>query len=163
VSAAFAACLLALLVLAALGAPIALALDPSVPSATVSDGATSELVPLAGGRGTLPGAERVGIREVRDADGTLIGRVAANLFSPGESDVAPGDPERIVEMGRVTSGERDDGTTRAEWWWPLALVVLALLVVEWLLFHRPTRRSLARVLRRPAPGTASSARGSAPT
>ncbi len=40
------------------------------------------------------------------------------------------------------------------------LAVVALLLVEWLLFHRPTRRSLARVLRRPG-GAAPSVRGSA--
>lgn len=144
---------------AGLGTPIALALDPAVSSVTVSDGATSQIVPLTGGHGTLPGAERIGIREVFDADGALVGRVAANLFSAGESDIAPGDAQRITDMGRVTSGETDDGTTRAEWWWPIALAVLALLLVEWVLFHRPTRRSLQRVLRRPA-GAAPSARGS---
>jgi hypothetical protein len=145
---------------AALGTPIALSLDPALPSVTVRDGASSQLVPLSGGRGTLPGAQRIGIREVIDPDGTLIGRVAANLFSAGESDIAPGDPERIVEMGRVSAGAGDDGTTRAEWWWPIALAVLGLLLIEWLLFHRPTRRSLARVLRRSA-GAAPSVRGGA--
>lgn len=145
---------------AALGTPIALALDPAVESVTVSDGATEQLIPLTGGRGTLPGAERVGIREVHDADGGLLGRVAANLFSPGESDVAPGDAQRIVDLGRVSAATDDAGTTRAEWWWPIAILVIALLLVEWALFHRPTRRSLARVLRRSA-GAAPSVRGSA--
>jgi hypothetical protein len=36
--------------------------------------------------------------------------------------------------------------TRAEWWWPLALLALALLALEWLLFHRPTRRALRRAI-----------------
>jgi hypothetical protein len=60
---------------------------------------------------------------------------------------------RIVDMGRVP----DDGggraqSARSEWWWPLALAALALLGVEWLLFHRPTRRTLAKlVARRPQP------------
>jgi hypothetical protein len=40
--------------------------------------------------------------------------------------------------------------SRAEWWWPLALLGLALLCVEWLLFHRPTRSRLNRILRRGA-------------
>ena len=145
---------------AALGTPIALALDPAIESVTVSGGAVAQVVPLTGGRGTLPGAQRVGIREVHDADGGLVGRVAANLFSPGESDVAPGDAQRIVDMGRVSSAAEDAGTTRSEWWWPIALLVIALLLVEWVLFHRPTRRSLARVLRRSG-GAASSVRGGA--
>ena len=48
-------------------------------------------------------------------------------------------------MGRVTADRRPASQpSRAEWWWPLALAALALLAVEWLLFHRPTRRTLAR-------------------
>jgi hypothetical protein len=82
-----------------------------------------------------------------------MGRTAVNLFSADESDVAPGDPQRIMEMGRVTTDE--DGPaqpTRAEWWWPLALSALGLLALEWLLFHRPTRRTLRRAFgRRPQP------------
>ena len=103
-----------------------------------------------GGRLTIPGADFVGLREVRavsevpELDGTTLGKTAINLFSPDESDVAPGDPQRIIEMGRVTSDDEPASQpSRAEWWWPLALAGLALLAVEWLLFHRPTRRSLA--------------------
>lgn len=143
-----------------LGTPIALSLDPAIGAVTVSDGATSEQITLTGGRGTLPGAARTGIRAVTDADGALVGRLAANLFSPGESDVAPGDAERISEMGRVPSSAADEATTRNEWWWPIALAVLGLLLLEWLLFHRPTRRSLARALRRPR-GAAPAVRGGA--
>jgi MYXO-CTERM domain-containing protein len=75
--------------------------------------------------------------------------VAANLFSADESDVRPGDAQRLVDMGRVSSsGAPDPQPSRAEWWWPLALIALVLLAAEWVLFHRPTRRSIARVLRR---------------
>ena len=91
--------------------------------------------------------------DIPELGGTRLGQTAINLFSPDESDVAPGDPQRIIEMGRVTA--TDDPASqpsRAEWWWPLALAALALLAVEWLLFHRPTRRSLARAFgRRPQP------------
>ena len=76
-----------------------------------------------------------------------------NLFSADESDVAPGDPQRIVDMGRVPADDDGPGQpARAEWWWPLALAALALLAVEWILYHRPTRRTLARAFgRRPQP------------
>ena len=145
-----------------LGEPVTVSVDPRIEravvttrSATDGAGADSEVeVSVAGGQLTLPGAERVGLREVRaiseapELDGTLLGATAVNLFSADESDVAPGDPARITEMGRVSS--TDDGAaqpTRAEWWWPLALAALALLAVEWLLFHRPTRRTLLRAVR----------------
>jgi Ca-activated chloride channel family protein len=136
----------------ALGEPIPLSLDPSLTTVTVIESGVETSISLAGGRGTLPGATRVGIRELRDAGGTSLGRVAANLFAPDESDVAPGDPKRIADMGRVPEGEGDDSQpARAEWWWPIALAALALLAAEWLLFHRPTRRSLARLAGRRAP------------
>jgi hypothetical protein len=116
-------------------------------------------VGVVDGRVTIPGADLVGLREVRvvseDAalDGTLLGSTAVNLFSADESDVAPGDPVRITDMGRVPDDEGpSEQSARSEWWWPIALVALALLSAEWLLFHRPTRRTLARAFgRRPQP------------
>ena len=136
-----------------LGVPIDLALDPSLASATLVEGAAQTTIPLAGGHGTLPGATRVGIRELRDPGGATLGRVAANLFDPAESNIAPGDPRRLVEMGRAGPADTvAQQPSRAEWWWPLALVGLVLLGVEWLLFHRPTRARLNRILRRGAAG-----------
>ena len=146
-----------------LGASLAVSVDPSLERVAVTttsgESSTSVELPVTGGRVTLPGAESVGLRELRsageegEASGTLLGATAVNLFSSDESDVAPGDPERLVEMGRVTAGgEGPAQPTRAEWWWPLALLGLVLLAVEWILFHRPTRRSLRRALgRRPMP------------
>ena len=130
-----------------------LALDPSITAVSLTDGAGTTRIPLIAGRGTLPAAETVGLRELRTEDGTSLGRTAANLFDPGESAVAPGDPVRIEEMGRPATGAAVEQPARVEWWWPLAVIALALLLVEWLLFHRPGRRALARVLRRPGPGT----------
>jgi Ca-activated chloride channel homolog len=132
-----------------LGEPIQLALDPSLSSVNVVEGGSTTSVSLVAGRGVIPGATSVGIRELRDPSGATIGRTAANLFDPAESKIAPGDPTRIQEMGRGPSGSRASTIpTRAEWWWPLAAAALALLSIEWLLFHRPTRRTLSRLLRR---------------
>ena len=141
---------------AALGEPIALALDPSLPTVTVVDAGRSTTISLAGGRGTLPGATTVGIRELRDPGGTVIGRTAANLFDPAESRIAPGDPLRIEDLGQLpASGKGSSQPTRSEWWWPLALAALGLLLAEWVLFHRPTPRTIARLrgrfARAPAP------------
>jgi Ca-activated chloride channel homolog len=140
-----------------LGETLAVEVDPRIARAVVTTGAAGPReLPVIGGRLTIPGAELVGLREVRaisddpDLDGSLLGRTAVNLFSADESDVAPGDPMALVDMGRVMpDAERTAASARSEWWWPLALAALALAVVEWLLFHRPSRRRLARALRAP--------------
>ena len=147
-----------------LGESVTASIDPAIERVSVvttgADGAgTAVEVPVVGGRLTLAGADAVGVREVRAVSddpsigNQVIGRTAVNLFSADESDVAPGDPQRIVDMGRVPEDDGGPGQpTRAEWWWPLALAALALLAVEWLLYHRPTRRTLLRAFgRRPQP------------
>jgi Ca-activated chloride channel family protein len=156
-----------------LGEALSVAVDPRIDRLSVATtgieglpGSTGGALDVAvlGGRATIPGADVVGLREVRatsevaELDGALLGTTAVNLFNADESDVAPGDTRRIVEMGRVTTGDEPASQpTRAEWWWPLALAALGLLAIEWLLFHRPTRRRLVRAFRgRPQPlrGTA---------
>ena len=147
-----------------LGESVTATVDPDIERVSVvttgADGAgTAVEVPVTGGQLTLAGADEVGVREVRAVSddpaigNQVIGRTAVNLFSADESDVAPGEPQRIVDMGRVPEDEGGPGQpTRAEWWWPLALAALALLAIEWLLYHRPTRRTLARAFgRRPQP------------
>ena len=143
-----------------LAEPLRVRVDPAIERVAVrdDDGAATEVAVL-GGEVTLPGAERVGIRELTaisedaELDGDVLGTTAVNLFSPDESEVTPGDPTRIVDMGRVPDdADRAAQPARAEWWWPLALAALVLLAAEWLLFHRPTRRALARAFgRRPQP------------
>jgi hypothetical protein len=159
----------------ALGEPIPVEVDPAITgvsfdaTSTGSTGAPDAPLRLdvVGGHVTLPGARFVGVRELRaisddpELDGALLGTTAANLFDPGESNVAPGDPLRISDLGRVgpaTGG--DDLTARNEWWWPLALAAFVLLLAEWILFHRPTRRAIGRLLRR-GPGTPGPAVGRA--
>ena len=143
-----------------LGESLSLRVDPAIAGLRLVDtpaggAATTSDVQLVGGQATLPGATTVGIRELWSSgvEGARLGRTAVNLFSSDESDVAPGDPRRISEMGSADPGAAPpDNAARAEWFWPLALAALLLLAVEWVLFHRPTRRSVARALgRRPPP------------
>ncbi len=151
-----------------LGESISVNVDPRIERAVVVTVGATDLpgssnvgveVPVVGGVLTIPGASFVGFREVHaiseipELEVADLGVTAVNLFSIDESDVAPGDPERIIEMGRVGGAqERPAQPARAEWWWPIALAALALLGVEWLLFHRPTRRTLLRAFgRRPQP------------
>jgi Ca-activated chloride channel family protein len=147
-----------------LGEPIAIEVDPAISAVTLVDStaagqlgdttATLEL-DVVGGHVTLPGARFVGVRELRAVSDdpqladALLGTTAANLFDPGESRVAPGDPLRISDLGRVGPATgAGDLTARNEWWWPLALAAFVLLLAEWILFHRPTRRAVGRLLRR---------------
>jgi Ca-activated chloride channel homolog len=118
---------------------------------------------VVGGRVTLPGARRPGVVRLTALDGLaegadpVLGTTAANLFDPGESRVAPGDPLRISDLGRVGPGTGGEPLpARNEWWWPLALVALLLLLAEWVLFHRPSRRAAARLLGRGGRGAAPS-------
>ncbi|MGI8999859.1 MAG: VWA domain-containing protein [Candidatus Limnocylindria bacterium] len=150
-----------------LGESVSVAVDPRIERILVTNSGTPDLpgatnvgveVSVVGGRVTIPGANLVGLREVRSVSDVpeladvMLGQTAINLFSADESDVAPGDPQRLSAMGRVTSTDAPASQpTRAEWWWPLALAALALLAIEWLLFHRPTRLRLARAFRRRRP------------
>jgi hypothetical protein len=146
-----------------LGEPLAVEVDPAITRVRLVDSLTDQALGSAGqlelyvvgGHVTLPGPRLVGVRELRavsddpDLDGSLLGTTAANLFDPGESDVAPGDPLRISDLGRVgPATDAGDLTARNEWWWPLALAALLLLLAEWILFHRPTRRAIGRAFRR---------------
>ncbi|HEY6609051.1 MAG TPA: BatA and WFA domain-containing protein [Candidatus Limnocylindria bacterium] len=151
-----------------LGESITVGVDPTIERVTVTTtgatdvpGTASEAIEatVVDGRLTIPGADHVGLREIRitsdepDLDGTLLGTTAVNLFSADESDVAPGDATRIVEMGRVPDEDSTPAqSARSEWWWPLVLLALILLAAEWILFHRPTRRTMRRAFgRRPEP------------
>jgi len=143
-----------------LGQSATATLDPGIERVSVTVAGRPEAeVRVIDGTLTLPGATSIGLREVRavsedpDLDGLEIGRTAVNLFDAHESDVTPGDAQRLVDMGRVPDGAGgSEQPARAEWWWPIALVALVLLAIEWLLFHRPTRRSIARAFgRRPQP------------
>ena len=158
-----------------LGEPIAIEVDPAITAVMLadgtapgqSDGSTTTLeLDVVGGHVTLPGARFVGVRELRavsddpELGSVLLGTTAANLFDPGESNVAPGDPLRISDLGRVGPATASgDLTARNEWWWPLALAAFVLLLAEWILFHRPTRRAIGRLLRRGARMPGASVRG----
>ena len=140
-----------------LGQPIAVTVDPAISRVAAVTVATGDRVELdvIGGRVTVPGPRVIGLVDLQVVDdgtgagGDSLGRTSANLFDPGESRVTPGDPARIADLGRVEPAPSGDGlTARSEWWWPLALAGLVLLLIEWLLFHRPTRRAVGRLLRR---------------
>jgi Ca-activated chloride channel homolog len=108
---------------------------------------------------------------------------AVDLFDPSESDIAPGSPSSITTLGRQSgapatpgssagaspgispapsaSGATGGGTAaerpaaRDELWVVVVLVVIAVLLAEWLVYHRDAVTRLWRGLRRRPPEPAS--------
>ena len=70
-------------------------------------------------------------------------RFAVDLFSPQESNIAPGDGSRLAALGgEVGPGAATAGTARDEWWPLVAAIVLAVLMAEWLLYERDGARRI---------------------
>jgi len=67
---------------------------------------------------------------------------AVNLFSPGESQIAPTQTLNIsgVPLPSHAGGQE----AQREWWRPLALIALGILTAEWLVYHRSTLSRLYR-------------------
>ena len=83
-----------------------------------------------------PGLYRLDLR--RDGRTVKSEWFAVNLFDPAESRIAP---QRSVVIGTTTI-DRDarEETGRREYWRWVAAVGLAILVVEWWVYHRSLRR-----------------------
>jgi hypothetical protein len=62
---------------------------------------------------------------------------AVNLFDPEESDIQP---QEAINIGRSTlqASDKDRLSLREIWHWA-ALVALAILLIEWWVYHRSTR------------------------
>jgi hypothetical protein len=100
--------------------------------------------PLIAGGLTLV-LNRVGFFSAIGANGQVIARVAANLASPEESDLAPGAMPGFTQRraggrdgGGPSAGDANVGgpAQRREAWSIALLVALALCAGEWLSFHR---------------------------
>lgn len=96
------------------------------------DGATVALQPQDG-TADYPGTDRVGFYSL--ADQTKQAAFAVNLFSATESDITP------RNLANSFTGEEIDQSTgvarvnREIWPW-IALAALAILMVEWVVYHR---------------------------
>jgi len=114
-----------------LGTPFASATPASNPSASASPGASPAPSP-----GT-PEAERF---------------FAVDLFDEGESNIAPGNGSGLEALGApAVAGAAATGATRDELWFPLALLALLVLLVEWAVYERD---GLVRLRRAVAGGRA---------
>jgi Ca-activated chloride channel family protein len=142
------------------GTAVSLTLPPQAESATVSrpDGSTTRLIP-EGGRAVFADTGQLGIYDVawNPSQPTISGSVegtetsqahfAVNLFSPQESDVRPAETLPVLATGEEGDDERS-GQVRREWWRALALIALALLFAEWLVYQRGTLVRLWRTVKR---------------
>jgi hypothetical protein len=73
---------------------------------------------------------------------------AVDLFDEDESNIAPGNGSRIVALGGTeTAPGTATGTARDEWWVPLVVIALALLVAEWLVYERDGVRRIVNGIR----------------
>jgi hypothetical protein len=73
---------------------------------------------------------------------------AVDLFSSDESNIRPGDGERLAALGtEVPADPANVGTARDEFWPLLAALTLLFLVIEWLVYERDGARRVLSGLR----------------
>jgi hypothetical protein len=142
------------------------------PIATATPGASAPPATLAPGASAGPGPTAPPV------DPNAPVRFAVDMFDVNESNIAPGSPATIEGLGRqsagpatpapsttalpsgsavpAASGGTGGGTTagdelpaaRDELWVAIVLLVLAVLLVEWLVYHRDAVTRLWRGIRR---------------
>jgi len=152
-----------------------------VPITTATPGTPAPPATLA------PGATATPVPSAPPVDPNAPVRFAVDLFDTNESDIAPGSPATITALGRqsgapvtgapsagasaVPSGApaASDGVAgggnaeqrpaaRDELWVAVVLIVLGVLLVEWLVYHRDAVTRLWRGVRRQPAESTSSAR-----
>ena len=135
------------------GTAVSFTLPPETTSATVTrpDGSTVRLVPEQG-RAVFADIGQLGVYQLDwhapsvEGDEIDAAHFAVNLFSPQESDVRP--VEALPALGAGDAGgEERSGQARREWWRTLALIALALLTAEWLVYQRATLTRLWKSVR----------------
>ncbi|MFN7017375.1 MAG: vWA domain-containing protein [Fimbriimonadales bacterium] len=114
------------------GVPFSLTVDPTETELTVRDpDGRTRTFPANDGAVVIPGLERVGLHTVQGKKTQL--RLAANLMHSDESDIRP---RTRIELGGKTVTAQNTLTTMRDLWKPIALALLALLMIEWWVFVR---------------------------
>ena len=122
------------------GQAVSVALPPDVESAvfTRPDGST---VRAGSEAGQAVFAETAGLGVYQAAWGEdRQALFAVNLFAPQESDVRPADSLPLSGSGEGAAAGTQQA--RREWWRPLAIIALVLLMAEWLVYRRATIRRI---------------------
>jgi Ca-activated chloride channel family protein len=124
------------------GESLTLVLPPeaSTVSVTRPDGSTARLTQV-NGRVIYGDIVQLGVYQLHWGEGQGAS-FAVNLFSPQESDIQPAENLPILEAQNQQASLKD-GRARREWWRPLALVSLGLLMIEWIVYQRA---ALSRLL-----------------
>ncbi|HLV43558.1 MAG TPA: VWA domain-containing protein [Aggregatilineales bacterium] len=84
-------------------------------------------------RTTQPGVYTVEL--LSGGEATVSGQFAVNLFSPAESDITPASVITVGETAVEAVGQGDEMGQYELWPW-LAVLALAVLFVEWWVYHR---------------------------
>lgn len=138
---------------AQVGRPVAVPVPPAVTEARLRgpDGAETVLTPTGGQVTFTP--HRPGVYELHwpGTDRPPV-RLAANIFSPGESNVAPVH-DLPLPGGVAASANAGAQVGRRELWRWLAGLALAVLALEWLVAQREGVNRLRRYAARLTPDT----------
>ncbi len=121
------------------------ATPPSSPTGSASPG------PTGAANASVSGAQ---------AEGPAL--FAVDLLDPDESNIAPTNAEALTALGAARAATAAEAPrVREEWWIPLALLALLLLLAEWFVYERDGARRLwqnatavARTRLRPAEAAA---------
>ncbi|MEZ4714409.1 MAG: VWA domain-containing protein [Caldilineaceae bacterium] len=135
-------------------APLTVPLPPAVTEAALihPDGSSTQLLP--GAQHTIQlTANQPGIYALA-WDGKIQSRAALNLYAPQESNVRPQPAPTSSSVDANNGSEQASQTAQArrEWWRGLAFAALALLMLEWLVYHRGTVAHLVQQTRRATAG-----------
>ena len=112
------------------------------------DGKVEKLDRNPQGTFVYPATAQTGLYQATDETGKRIRGFSVNLFDPRESDLAPrgmvpeGTPAARAEDYRIKIGFTPvEGTRRTtpvikDWWKPLALLALGVILFEWYIYNR---------------------------
>ncbi len=120
------------------GAPLEIFPQPGVTEVVIGQPDQS-FVRYSSWTGSISGVDtrQAGLYAVNLLDGSSKARVeyfAVNLFDPGESNIAPARSLKIGQAGVQASAAEEVGL-REYWPW-MAFLALAVLMVEWMVYHR---------------------------
>ena len=108
---------------------------------TAPDG-TQRNLPAAGEALAFTQTDQLGLYQLEVIEGDEVTRAqafAVNLFGAGESDIRPVPASELRLGGGGDGAPAEEQLGLQEYWLPLALLALLLLLIEWWVYHRRLR------------------------